>query len=143
MVMVANQARALMIEHATRDYPEECCGVLLGGLDPLAAHEALAAHNAHPAERRVGYTIDPHDMVRADARAAELGLEIMGFYHSHPDQPAAPSAEDRRHAWPGYLYVIVAIDARGRSELRAWRFEAAQLQPRELALDWNGATDEL
>jgi proteasome lid subunit RPN8/RPN11 len=137
MVSLAPTLRALIARHAAGDYPQECCGVLLGSLEPLAAHAALEARNIHPAARQAAYTLDPRDLVRAYARAAELGVEIMGFYHSHPDQPATPSAEDRHHAWPGYLYLIVSVDARGETELQAWIFPGPEAAPRAIEIAWN------
>lgn len=49
-----------------------------------------------------------------------MGLEILGFYHSHPDQPAQPSAFDREHAWPWFAYLIVAVRNGVPQEITAW-----------------------
>lgn len=101
-------------------YPAECCGVLAGR--PGAVKEVLRLRSV--ANRR---TDDPHryliaadDLRRAAGELERSGLEILGFYHSHPDHPAEPSAFDRDHAWPWYSYIIVRVD-RGRSgEVASW-----------------------
>ena len=61
------------------------------------------------AERRRRFLITPEEMLRAEREARKLGLDILGFYHSHPDAPARPSDFDREHAWPWYAYVIAEV----------------------------------
>ena len=100
--------------HGELAYPAECCGVLAGRSSLVK--EVLRLRPV--ANRR---TDDPHRYLipAADLRSVtqELALselEILGFYHSHPDHPAAPSKFDQEHAWPWYSYIIVRVD-RGRS----------------------------
>ena len=75
-------------------------------------------------ERRRRFLIGPDDYRRAEARAAERGLDIVGFYHSHPDHPAEPSAFDLAHAWPNLSYAIVSIRGGVPREMRSWRLRA-------------------
>jgi proteasome lid subunit RPN8/RPN11 len=64
----------------------------------------------------------PADRVRRiEADARTLGLDLVGFYHSHPDHPARPSEFDREHAWPWYSYVILEVRGGRDAALRAWR----------------------
>lgn len=111
--------------HGERAYPEECCGLLLGrplpGGSGSAVVRAVAADNEHGEERRRRYTIGPETVLHADRVARAEGLEIVGYYHSHPDHPAAPSAFDREHAWPGVSYLIVPVAARRAGAARSWR----------------------
>ena len=58
--------------------------------------------------------------MRAELEAGRRGLDVLGFYHSHPDHPAEPSEYDREHALPGYVYVIVAVDNGGAGEVKSW-----------------------
>jgi len=97
----------------------EACGALLGTLDPIRIQRAVPVENA-AAEPVRAYAI-PAARVRAlDRGAADPGLHVVGFYHSHPAGPAVPSAADLAGAWPGYVYLIFG---RGRAgtEARAWR----------------------
>jgi proteasome lid subunit RPN8/RPN11 len=50
-------------------------------------------------------------------------LEVIGFYHSHPDHPAIPSQYDLDHAWPVYSYIIVSVKAGDSQDLRSWEME--------------------
>lgn len=111
--------------HGEETYPHECCGVLLGTVLPGTLPGAGAARTATLAircgnerrdqpERR--YAIDPRELLRAQKVARERGEEIVGFYHSHPDHPARPSATDLAEAhWLGCSYVITRV-AGGRAE---------------------------
>jgi len=98
-----------IVAHARSAAPDECCGLLLGANGGVV--DAWPARNtAGDARRR--YTLDPKDHFdgRRDARAR--GLEVVGFYHSHPRSPAAPSETDRAEAaYDGHLYLIVGLAA--------------------------------
>lgn len=105
-------------EHSRRDYPDECCGILLGsGEGDATAVELREVANVREDERRRRFVISPRDYLAAERAARESGLSLLGFYHSHPDHPARPSEFDREHAWPNLHYVIIAVEkgAPGRS----------------------------
>jgi proteasome lid subunit RPN8/RPN11 len=99
--------------HGEETYPHECCGALVG-LDG-AATAAVALPNTTEEGPRRRFLVRPSDYRMAEARASELGAELLGFYHSHPDHPARPSQFDLDHAWPNFAYVIVAV-ASGKSQ---------------------------
>jgi len=115
---------AAIRQHVQAVYPEEACGALLGQLGDggaLAAVDAVPLANSRQAERRRRYLIGPDDVLALERRAETAGLEVLGYYHSHPDAPACPSTFDRDHAWPWYVYLIVRVsDGRAR-EVRAWQ----------------------
>jgi proteasome lid subunit RPN8/RPN11 len=124
VVRIPQEVRDAIFRHAAEHYPEECCGILLG--DPGERRVVMAVAGRNTAEeRRHRYVIEPLDILRADNAGREKGLEIIGFYHSHPDHPAAPSRTDLELAWPDYVYVIAAVTAAGGGELRAWELAAA------------------
>ena len=97
--------------HAARDYPHECCGFLIGTSDGEAVTLArvVPAANTRDDSPRNRFEIDPGELVKTDRAARAEGMDVVGFYHSHPDAPAIPSEFDREHAWPGYCYVIVSV----------------------------------
>lgn len=109
--------------HGIETYPDECCGALLG---PKAGTivEAYALPNETSGERRRRFLIGPDEYRTAETRAADTGLELLGFYHSHPDHPAVPSPFDLDHAWPNLSYIIVSIKQRRADEMRSWRLKA-------------------
>ena len=104
--------------HAEEQYPNECCGVLLGtaGVDGWTVVDILPADNAAMESARSRYAIEPAEVVRITKQARQLGLEIAGFYHSHPDHPAVWSPTDLAEAhWLGCSYLITKV-AEGRAE---------------------------
>ncbi|MFI5179383.1 MAG: pyridoxal-phosphate dependent enzyme [Vicinamibacterales bacterium] len=113
--------------HASASYPEECCGALIGPRRGEVA-QVVALGNATTGERRRRFLVGPSDYRRAERLAADAGHELVGFYHSHPDHPAVPSAFDLEHALPNLSYLIVSVQ-RGRAEdVRSWRLRADRSQ---------------
>jgi proteasome lid subunit RPN8/RPN11 len=109
--------------HAGASYPEECCGVLIGR--PLErgtfVERILSVGNERADSRHNRFLISPETILAAQKEARARGLDIVGYYHSHPDHPARPSDFDREHAWPGLSYLIVSV-AKGKVvETRSWR----------------------
>jgi S-sulfo-L-cysteine synthase (O-acetyl-L-serine-dependent) len=107
-------------DHGAETFPYECCGVLLGDEDGRV-QEAFALSNTTSGERRRRFLIGPDDYRIAEARAREVGSTLIGFYHSHPNHPAVPSAFDLDHAWPNMHYVIVSVQAGRPEAIRSWR----------------------
>jgi len=125
-------------EHGQRDYPSECCGILLGACDgeqkavrevvPLKnlrrdaqrAQEILPLDEPGRESERNRFLIDPLEQLRVEKDARARKLEVLGYYHSHPDHPARPSEYDRNHAWPWYSYVIVSVERGVAKELTSW-----------------------
>jgi proteasome lid subunit RPN8/RPN11 len=109
--------------HGARIYPDECCGALLGPKTGDVT-EAYPLDNTFPDGRRRRFLVGPDEYRRAEARATETGLQLLGFYHSHPDHPAEPSQFDLDHAWPNMSYVIVSVRQGQPKEARSWRLKA-------------------
>jgi proteasome lid subunit RPN8/RPN11 len=113
-------------QHGERDYPFECCGLLIGRFDGerKVVVETYAISNAREEEaKRNRFLIRPEELVRGERYARERALEVVGFYHSHPDDRAVPSKYDLEHAWPTYSYIVVAIEKRHAGDLRSWEME--------------------
>ena len=125
-------------QHATRDYPDECCGVLLGNAsgarkevrevvplanlrhDPSRAQALLPVEDTAKETERNRFLIDPLQQLHVEKDARARGLEVLGYYHSHPDHPARPSDYDRERAWPWYSYVILSVERGVPGELACW-----------------------
>lgn len=107
-------------EHGAESYPDECCGVLIGD-ESGKVLEAFPLSNTTSLERRRRFLIGPEDYRVAEARASEVGSTLIGFYHSHPNHPAIPSAFDLEHAWPNMHYVIVSVQNGLPETSRSWR----------------------
>ena len=101
-------------EHAQKDYPYECCGILLGKFEngEKTVTEVLEISNEKEEENRHNrYLIPSSKILETELYAIKNGLDIVGFYHSHPDHSAIPSAYDVEHALPVYSYLIVSVYA--------------------------------
>ena len=99
-------------EHAQRDYPYECCGILLGKFKDgeKTVTQVLEISNEKEEENRHNrYLIPSKKILETELYAIKNGLDIVGFYHSHPDHSAIPSAYDVEHALPVYSYLIVSV----------------------------------
>lgn len=127
MIRLPEEVLEVMRGEAARRYPEECCGALLGWEDPEGHRlviRAVPATNERGEERERRYLLGA-GLVRAFEREAERdGLEVLGFFHSHPDAPAVPSEFDREHAWPWYSYLIVPVKRGEPGDVRCWRLRA-------------------
>jgi len=108
--------------HGAETYPHECCGALLGrdnepreilGLFPL-----INRRDDSPQNR---FSVTAQDVLDAEKSARRQGLDVVGWYHSHPDHPARPSAYDRDHAWPWYSYIIVSVAQGQPQDMTSWR----------------------
>src|SRR5471030_273748 len=95
--------------HGEETYPHECCGALVGREGRATAAVALPNTTEEGPRRR--FLVRPADYRLAEQRASDIGGELLGFYHSHPDHPSRPSQYDLDHAWPNFAYVIVAVAA--------------------------------
>jgi proteasome lid subunit RPN8/RPN11 len=108
-------------EHGRETYPDECVGALLGRKgEPACVLVVERMENIRSEERRRRYEISPKDYLRVEALASEKSLALLGFYHSHPDHPAAPSAYDREHAFPFFHYLVCAVSEGQPGEITAW-----------------------
>ena len=117
---IAPSALAQIRADAAASYPDECCGALLGA-DPADAASALPLDNVTSAERGRRFLVSPDAYRRAEAEADRTGRRLLGFYHSHPDHPAEPSAFDLEHAWPNLSYVIASVHQGRIADVRSWR----------------------
>ena len=104
--------------HGEETYPHECCGALVGHEGQVTATVPLSNTTEEGPRRR--FLVRPSDYRLAESRASELGVDLLGFYHSHPDHPARPSQYDLDHAWPTFAYVIVAVAAGKAGDMTVW-----------------------
>lgn len=126
MITIAEKQLTEIREHGVRDYPYECCGLLLGRFAPNAklVTETYPISNAREeSAKRNRFLITPEELMKGERYAREHDLEVVGFYHSHPDSPAVPSQYDLEHAWPTYSYIIVSTRADEARDLFSWEQE--------------------
>lgn len=132
--------------HGEATYPHECCGALLG----YDSEPATTGSSVQEAARRVvsllplsnrngdsprnRFSVTAEDVRAAEAAARAQQLEVIGWYHSHPDHPARPSEFDRQHAWPWYSYIIVSVQSGFACEMTSWRLndDRAEYSPERI-----------
>ncbi len=121
-----------IVEHARRERPLECCGLLIGSADEVI--ESHAARNSE--ESAVVYRVDPADHFKAiRERPRAKGLAVLGAYHSHPKSEARPSATDIREANdPDFVHVIVSL-AGAEPQVAAFRIQDGRAIQLALAID--------
>jgi proteasome lid subunit RPN8/RPN11 len=127
-LQLKGQVDAAIRAHGAETYPNECCGALIGR-DGVVT-ETLALPNTTEEGPRRRFMVRPTDYRAAEGRASQLGAELLGFYHSHPDHPAQPSQYDLDHAWPFFSYVIVSVREGVSGDMTSWR-----LRPDRSAFD--------
>jgi len=126
MIRVSKKQLDEIREHGVRDYPYECCGLLLGRFaeDGKVVEETYPISNAREeSARRNRFLITPEELMRGERYARSRELEVVGFYHSHPDSPAVPSKYDLDHALPMYSYIIVSTSPAQSTDLFSWEQE--------------------
>lgn len=141
VLSIAKRAHRHIREHAEAAYPHECCGALLGKAlsGDWQVVATIRANNAHISTAHNRYAIAPAELVAIQREATHQGLDIAGFYHSHPDHPPHWSQTDLDEAhWIGCCYVITAVAQGKAAETQAFflagrvkedkRFESMQIK---------------
>ncbi|QNI31773.1 M67 family metallopeptidase [Alloacidobacterium dinghuense] len=124
MLKLSESIYNAMRKHGEETYPHECCGVLLGrshdGMNVV--EDALRASNTRTDSAHNRYHIAPQELIRIQRQGRERGLDIVGFYHSHPDHPAQWSMTDFAEAhWLGCSYVITAVEKGAAQQTNSFR----------------------
>ena len=127
MIYLTEEIVKQIERHGEATYPHECGGMLIGNfaLDGVkTVVELLPMENAmDDAEKHNRVLITPKDVLRAERHAREKKLDVIGYYHSHPDHPAIPSQFDLDHALPVWSYIIVSVKQGKAVDVRSWEME--------------------
>ena len=121
-VAISDAVNQAIRRHGQETYPHECCGALVGttaDAESIVADVVPLPNTTEEGPRR-RFLVRASDYRLAERRAAEIGGELLGFYHSHPDHPARPSQYDLDHAWPTFAYIIVAVANGKATDMTVW-----------------------
>jgi proteasome lid subunit RPN8/RPN11 len=137
MITISESLLREIRAHGVKDYPYECCGLLLGRFDAegkLVTETYPISNAREESAKRNRFLIEPVELMRGERYARDHDLEVVGFYHSHPDSPAVPSQYDLEHAWPTYSYIIVKTLADDATDLFSWEQEPdrSKFNPEEI-----------
>lgn len=128
MLKMSSVHYSALRQHGEETYPHECCGVLLGQAseDANQVEAVVRAGNTRTDSAHNRYRIAPQELVRIQREARERELDIVGFYHSHPDHPARWSVTDFAEAhWLGCSYVITSVEQGAAAQTNSFRLTGA------------------
>lgn len=129
---LAQTAEAAIRQHGRVGYPHEVCGILLGRLGlPLLVLEAIPCVNANTERAADRYLLEPKEQLQVEKDARARGLDVVGYYHSHPDHPSKASETDRAQSWESLLYLILAVENSRDTSLQGWWRDPGQGQFQE------------
>jgi proteasome lid subunit RPN8/RPN11 len=136
-IQLGKEHMAAITRHGEAAYPFEGCGLLLGRAEDnrKSVVRVLPVENTRETEAQHNrYLIPPEAVMKAEQLAVREGLDIVGFFHSHPDHPERPSDFDREHAWPWYSYLITSVHKGRAVKTAAWTLsdEREAFTPEEL-----------
>lgn len=136
LVLTIQQQQSIF-EHALQETPNECCGILVGTAsdEHRFVQQVHCLANVWEGERTHRFMIDAKVHLRLQREARESLLSIVGFYHSHPQGTANPSAFDAELAWPDHSYVIVSLRDGRVEEIKSWCLDEAESRFIEEKLD--------
>jgi proteasome lid subunit RPN8/RPN11 len=122
--------------HSEETYPNECCGILVGTSDGdvRSVQSVVRCNNVSTDSPLTRYDIDPRELVGAQREAHERGLDIVGFYHSHPDHPAQWSPTDLEQAhWIGCSYMITSVENGKATQTNSFALTGSREEDKALA----------
>jgi len=120
MLVIPNSLMAEIHAHVEKAYPEEGAGFLIG--EASEVRQIIALSNAREEEARHNrFLFTPEDYLQAELKAENIGLSLIGVFHSHPDCPNIPSEYDREWAQPFFSYIITRVDEGKAVNSRSWK----------------------
>jgi proteasome lid subunit RPN8/RPN11 len=126
MITVTEKHLEEIKAHGEATYPYECGGMLIGTLGADGSkkvHETFPLENSSPEDQKNRVLILPKDVLRAERYARSQKLEVIGYYHSHPEDRAVPSQYDLDHALPVWSYIITSVIGGKAVDVRSWVME--------------------
>lgn len=132
---VTKQQQQKMIEHAEQGYPHEVVGILAGNRKNHYVSRVQPLINER-ADTNNRYKVSPLILMRQERALEQQGLEIIGYYHSHPDHPSTYSEYDKEHALPNMSYLIVSVLSGKAHNIQSWRLDEDRTQMTEELIDY-------
>jgi proteasome lid subunit RPN8/RPN11 len=138
MINVQKPAWDLMVAHAEKTFPNECCGAMLGTIDgdDKLVTKAVAIENSYTGAQGARYELRPEDLLEADRQARAAGLDLIGIFHSHPDCDAYFSKTDLENSCPWYSFVVLSIKGGKFDHANSFLPNADQTEAPKEELTW-------
>jgi proteasome lid subunit RPN8/RPN11 len=125
-LLIESHPWSIMEKSVIHAFPEESCGFFFGQTTADGVVVVLAAWqvpNATILDKKYHFKINSKDYLAAEAFATQQQLQLLGVYHSHPNQPAIPSSVDTRVALPDFSYLIISVNSEGQTDKRSWQLD--------------------
>ncbi len=137
MIRIQPDAWEAMVAHARQAYPNECCGAMLGSIEPDSGKtvtEAMPLRNAFEGSQTTRYELRPEDLLAADQAARKRQMDLIGIYHSHPDCDAYFSKTDLQNSCPWYSFLVLSIQKGEFHHANSWlpNFDQTEAAKEEL-----------
>jgi proteasome lid subunit RPN8/RPN11 len=127
--MISKKLVNQILKHAEEEYDNECCGFLLGITDKDEnIFEIVKTENVNTENKKNRYTIDPFKLIETEDYAEQKGWEMIGVYHSHPNNPAKPSKYDLEHSFKNFLYIVVSVNQGKATNINCWKRKDAEVE---------------
>lgn len=126
MILITEEHKKTIEAHGEQTYPYECGGMLIGRFEEdgkRSVVETFPLENSSVEDQTVRILISPKDVLKAERYARSQGLDVIGYYHSHPEDTAIPSQYDLDHALPVWSYIIVSVLKEKAVDIRSWVME--------------------
>jgi len=138
MIRIEREPWEVMVSHARKTYPNECCGAMLGSTNEdgeKSVRVAIPLENAFSGAQAQRYELRPEDLLAADRAARERQMDLIGIYHSHPDCDAYFSTTDLKNSCPWYSFVVLSIQKGEFHHANSWlpNFEQTEAAKEELS----------
>ena len=138
MLRIARIPFAVMRAHAEAAYPNECVGAMLGetGPDGKTVGLAMPLENSAEGSQQAFYQLSNESLLAADMAARQMGMDMLGIYHSHPDADAYFSETDLKHSCPWYSFVVLSVKGGEYDHSNSWLpdFEQTRADREELQI---------
>lgn len=126
MIYITEEHKKAIEAHGEATYPNECGGMLIGRFEAdgkKTVTETFPLENSSQEDQKNRVLILPKDVMKAERYARSLKLDVVGYYHSHPEDRAVPSQYDLDHALPVWSYIIVSVIGGKAVDVRSWQME--------------------
>lgn len=130
MIKITEEQKQIIIGHAGSSDRFEACGILAGKQGRV---EKVYMMNNTSDTPESCYFMDSKEQLKTMKGIRELGLEMIGIYHSHPHSEAYPSARDVELAfYPDVSYVIISLRQPGKIQFRSYRIVDEKIVEEEI-----------
>lgn len=131
MIIIKKDLLNILIKHCKKEFPDEACGILAGSSGKAERVYEMANVDKSPSS----YFMDAKEQLKVMKEIRNLGLEMVGIYHSHVASQAYPSSHDVELAfYPDTSYIIISLKDKENPGIRSFRIEEGKIAEEEVRI---------